>query len=198
MENCRKQPAEKTHPPIRMIVKEKTFNVRASEPMTRQSVQLIHSAEFIRKVILPYTQPLLAAIRETLIGNHLDASTKVEVKLPTPLSPTWVSRDFGPGIPLEQFREFYSLAGYSTKRNANSTIVDGKSVEVIGHKGIGRFAPLAVSNQFLVTNWNSGRKVTGQVFFDRTEAVCFDILSDTLSDEPTGVEIQFSLKVPLP
>jgi hypothetical protein len=178
-----------------MIVETLERDVRASAALVSQEITILASPDVVRSVILPYTDMPLAAVRETLIGNHLDASNYVEVQLPTRLDPTWVSRDFGPGIPYAQIHTHFSQAGYSTKTNTNTNrLIDGTTVDVMGCKGRGRFAPLGVTDQFLITNWSEGRRVIGQVYFDHRGMPKFDIISDVAdTTSPTGVEIRFAV-----
>ena len=85
-----------------------------------------------------YSNPALAVIRE-ISANALDANaeakseTRIEVKLPSSMSPNFSVRDFGGGLSEEDIFGLYSKYGKSTKRQANN---------YIGAFGIGKFAPL--------------------------------------------------------
>lgn len=178
-----------------MIVNKIDRDVTASPAAHRQAVTIKASPDMVRRVILPYTDYAFAAVRETVTGNHMDADTRIQLKLPTKLDPVWMSRDFGPGIPQAQFRDFYAMAGHSTKADTNVIrLADGSTVAVMGCKGVGRFAPLGISDQFMIRNINDGRVVIGQVYFSSDGHPVFDIISDQPApNEPTGVEISFAV-----
>lgn len=176
-----------------MIVQPIERNVQVSDAQHRQRATMLASPEMLRRAILPYSKLELAAVRETL-NNAADASTKLAIQVPTKLEPLVRIRDFGPGIPTSQVYNFYSVAGYSTKTQTNTTYdADGNAIHVMGCKGVGRFAPLAVTDQFTFHNYTEGRCIVGQVFIDREGYPTVDILDDSPSTEPTGVEISFAV-----
>jgi len=179
-----------------MQVPQLNRDVQVSPSVNRQQVTIKASADMVRRVILPYTNYALAAVRETVVGNAMDASTRVTLRMPTRFNPMWRSRDYGAGIPQQQMYTFYSMAGHSTKTTVNTQqLADGQTIAVMGCKGVGRFAPLGVTEQFLIRNFCEGREVVGQVYFDHEGHPVFDIISDQPSSEPTGVEISFAVDI---
>ena len=176
-----------------MIVQPINRNVQVSDAMQRTRATMLASPEMLRRAILPYTKLELAAVRET-INNAADSSTKLAIQIPTILEPVVRIRDYGPGIPVAQIYNFYSVAGYSTKTQTNvTTDENGNEIHVMGCKGVGRFAPLGVTEQFTFHNYVDGRCIVGQVFFDSEGYPTVDILDDSPSSEPSGVEISFAV-----
>lgn len=176
-----------------MIVQPINRNVQVSDAMQRTRATMLASPEMLRRAILPYTKLELAAVRET-INNAADSSTKLAIQIPTKLEPVVRIRDYGPGIPVAQIYNFYSVAGYSTKTQTNvTTDANGNEIHVMGCKGVGRFAPLGVTEQFTFHNYTAGRCIVGQVFFDSEGYPTVDILDDSESNEPSGVEISFAV-----
>ena len=174
-----------------MIVQPESRNVTASPVLQRTRASIIASPEAVRRFILPYTQNELAAVRETL-NNAADASTRIELQAPNMLEPTARIRDYGPGIPVAQMYEFFSVAGYSTKTQVNETVdANGNTIAVMGCKGVGRFAPLAIAESFMFRNWSEGRQIIGQVYFGPDGMPTVDIIANEASSDPTGVEITF-------
>lgn len=176
-----------------MIVNKEQRNLQVSEALQRQHVTVKASAEVVRRVILPYTKFALAAVRET-INNAADASSRLDIQAPNTLDPTFRLRDYGPGIPQTQMVTFYREAGYSTKTQTNVNVLeDGTEVQVMGCKGVGRFAPLGVTDEFIIRNFNNGECLTGRVYFNDEAMPTFDIIDRSPSDEPSGVEISFAI-----
>lgn len=176
-----------------MIVQPINRNVQVSDAMQRTRATMLASPEMLRRAILPYTKLELAAVRET-INNAADSSTNLAIQIPTKLEPVVRIRDYGPGIPAAQIYNFYSVAGYSTKTQVNTTHDEnGNEIHVMGCKGVGRFAPLGVTEQFTFHNYVDGRCIVGQVFFDSEGYPTVDILDDSPTGEPTGVEISFAV-----
>lgn len=176
-----------------MIVTKEHRNLQVSDAVQRQHVTIKASAEMVRRVILPYTKFELAAVRET-INNAADACNHLAIQAPNTLDPTFRLRDYGPGIPQQQMLNFYREAGYSTKTQTNINVLDdGTQVQVMGCKGVGRFAPLGVSDEFIIRNFQAGKCLTGRVYFDSEGMPTFDVIDTSDSTEPSGVEISFAV-----
>lgn len=99
-----------------------------------------------------YKFQLLAALRETLC-NAWDSHIASDIK-DTPIEVTIskdevIIRDYGAGIPVDQFYEIFGTFGRSTKQySTNET----------GGFGYGSKAPFAYTDVFYVTNYRDGKK----------------------------------------
>ena len=112
-----------------------------------------------------YSKPVLAVIRE-IVANGLDANSeanatrKVEVTVPSTMTPHFVVRDFGGGLSQEDVFGLYSKYGKSTKRSSNN---------YIGAFGIGKFAPLSYGSNFTVVSYYGGVKTSYNVFVNEDD-----------------------------
>ena len=136
-----------------------------------------------------YSNTTLAVIRE-ITANAVDAnleakaSRKVEIKLPTEMSPTFCVRDFGSGLSQEDVFGLYSKYGKSTKRTSNS---------YIGAFGIGKFAPLSYGDNFSVVSYHGGERKTYNVYVTETDDTKISLMEAVPSDYPTGLEVQVAV-----
>lgn len=137
-----------------------------------------------------YSDAILASIREYLTNafdSHVEANqTKpIQVSLPTSFRKSFVVKDFGIGLSIEDLQEIYSKYGASTKRDSN---------DVVGMLGLGCKAGLAYTNQFFVTGVRYGKKVVGLVTRDADGSSSIEVLSHEASDEPDGVTIEIPVQ----
>jgi len=136
-----------------------------------------------------YSNPMLAVIRE-ITANAIDANIeakakrRAEVKLPTPMNPTFNVRDFGSGLSQEDIFGLYSKYGKSTKRKSNS---------YIGAFGIGKFAPLSYGDNFSVVSYYGGERKTYNVFVNELDDTKISLMESIPSDYPTGLEVQVAI-----
>jgi len=128
-----------------------------------------------------------AVIRE-LSCNAWDAHVEAgnpqrpfEIALPTWLQKNFAIRDYGTGIPHAEFEEIYTNVGQSTKEDSN---------EVVGAFGLGSKTPFALTDTFLVENWNAGFKSTW-VCFKSAGYPQVSQLSIVPNDEPSGIKVSF-------
>lgn len=137
-----------------------------------------------------YSDPELAIIRE-YSTNALDAqiragvTTPIEVSTPNALSPFFKVKDNGIGMDADDIKNVYSQYGASTKRESD---------EFTGMLGLGCKAALTYTNQFTVNAVKDG--VRTQVVVSRSEdgSGVMEILSQTETDDPNGVEITVPVK----
>lgn len=137
-----------------------------------------------------YSDPELAIIRE-YSTNAWDAqvragvTTPIEVSTPNGLSHFIKIKDNGIGMDAEDIRNVYSQYGASTKRDSD---------EFTGMLGLGCKAALTYTNQFMVDAVKDG--IRTQVSVSRTEdgSGVMEILSETETDAPNGVEISVPVK----
>jgi hypothetical protein len=94
------------------------------------------------------------SITREIWSNAYDAHAMVgkqdvpfEVTFPTPLTPTFVCRDFGPGIAHEDMEGFYTVLGHSTKEGTN---------KAVGKWGVGRMSPMSYTDTFSVVSRHKG------------------------------------------
>jgi len=149
---------------------------------------MTNSAKIIDMVINKmYTNKSGAIIRE-LSCNAWDAhvekgNTEVpfEIHLPTWLQKTFMLRDYGTGIPHDQFEFIYTNIGGSTKENSN---------DYIGAMGLGSKSAFAMVDSFTVENWRDGFKSTWLCFKDAGSPQV-TMLAKEASDEPSGLKVSF-------
>ncbi len=136
-----------------------------------------------------YSKPVLAVIRE-IVANGLDAnseanaSRRVEVTVPSTMTPHFVVRDFGGGLSQEDVFGLYSKYGKSTKRSSNN---------YIGAFGIGKFAPLSYGSNFTVVSYYGGLKTSYNVFVNEDDDTKIVKLHEEPSDEPTGLSVEVAV-----
>lgn len=137
-----------------------------------------------------YSDPELAIIRE-YSTNALDAQKRagvtspIEVTTPNGLTPYFKVKDNGIGMDATDIKEIYSQYGASTKRDSD---------EFTGMLGLGCKAALTYTNQFIVIAVKDG--IRTQVAVSRTEdgSGVMEILAETETDDPNGVEISVPVK----
>jgi len=143
-----------------------------------------------------YTHKERAVLRELSCNAHdaqIDAielglrTTYVpfKVHLPTTLEPFLVVRDYGTGLDDTGVRTVFAGIGISTKRDSN---------KVIGCYGIGSLSPYSLTDQFTVTSYHGGRKRVYSCYRDTLRKPVVALLTDTESDEASGLEVQVSVE----
>lgn len=132
-----------------------------------------------------YSDPVLAVIRE-YSTNALDAhrasgqTRPIEVTLPSAFSPSFVVKDYGIGMSVDDIQKIYSQYGASTKRETN---------DQTGMLGLGSKAALSYSPSFSVTAIQAGVKTVALVSRSDETFGVVNILDTLSTDEPDGVEI---------
>lgn len=132
-----------------------------------------------------YSDEELACIREystNAIDAQFDAgvTTPIEVTTPSTLSPFLRIKDNGVGMDKATIRDIYSQYGKSTKR---------EQVETNGSMGIGGKAALAYTSQFSVVGIKDGVKTTVSVSRREDGSGVMQVIDESATDEPNGVEI---------
>lgn len=144
-----------------------------------------------------YSRPAQAVLREYL-SNAIDAHKAKGGKLPAiqitlPETNTrnpygsskLIIRDFGKGMNEEEFGSILSRYGASTKRDSNA---------MIGGFGLGAKSGFAVSDEFFMTSYQSGRGLRVRIFKDALNQGYIDVIDRFTSNEPDGVMVE----VPIP
>jgi hypothetical protein len=138
-----------------------------------------------------YSDKKLAPIREYSC-NAYDANVEngkkdvpIKVTLPTTLFPEWKVRDYGKGVSYEDMKNIFCSYGESTKRNSN---------DFIGQLGIGSKSGFAYGDNFLVTSYMDGKKITYNCVLDKSGVGALLHLTTEDSNEPSGLEITIPVK----
>lgn len=138
-----------------------------------------------------YTDKILAVLRE-YSTNAWDAHQSVgkgdlpiDVTLPTPMEPTLVIRDYGPGMSEEEIFNIYTQYGESTKRGTN---------DENGMLGIGAKSGFAYSDTFTVTSWNGGTRRVYIAVLDESDVGEIQLVHEEPCGDETGVEIKVPVR----
>ena len=138
-----------------------------------------------------YTDLILAPIREVsanAVDAHVEcgkANVPIKVTLPTQLDSFLRIRDYGTGLSDEKIAELYSGYGDSGKRNSNETI---------GGFGIGKFAPLAYGDSFIINSYQNGVVSSWNSYIDASNRGAMSKMGVAPSTEPDGLEIVMPVK----
>lgn len=136
-----------------------------------------------------YANKVKAIIRE-LSCNAVDSHTAAgnpapfEVHLPNALEPHFSIRDFGTGLNHEQVTSIYTTYFESTKTNSN---------DYIGALGLGSKSPFSYTDNFTVTAIKDGVKGVYTAFINGEGVPSIALMTSENTDEPSGVEIKFSV-----
>lgn len=147
-----------------------------------------------------YSDKVGAVLRE--IGcNAMDAhimggcpDKPFQVKLPTPLDPSFYVKDWGPGLDDKELRELYTTYGWSSKQNND---------DVTGAFGLGSKSPFAYTLQnedssdgFTVESAKNGVKRIYTCYIDDNGAPAISRLYEGPADAdwPHGVKVTFPVQ----
>lgn len=139
-----------------------------------------------------YADRLLAAIREPST-NARDAQLAagkgdepIVVDLPTSLRPLLSIRDHGTGMSADDIREVFSAYGASTKRDTD---------DYNGMLGLGCKAPLAYTDQFVVTSTKDGERIVVSVARAEDGTGAMTVLpGGGVTNDPNGTQIDIPIK----
>jgi len=138
-----------------------------------------------------YSYKELAVVRE-YVCNARDAHAykgnldqPFTITAPTIIDPIFRVRDYGDGLTEERFEEIFINIASSDKRESDVTD---------GCYGIGAKSAFCYSNEFMVTVWNSGYKTMNLAHMSKKKELNWIQVSREKSDEPSGVEIEVSVK----
>lgn len=138
-----------------------------------------------------YTDVVKAIIRElstNAVDAHLDAGTSdlpFDIHLPNIAEPYFSIRDYGTGLSIPQIKGIYSTYLKSTKTDTNTAI---------GGLGIGSKSPFAYTDNFTITSYHNGHVYIFSTFKDDNGIPSLAQLHEGVSDQPNGLEIQFSVE----
>jgi hypothetical protein len=137
-----------------------------------------------------YANKIRAIIRE-LSCNAVDshtaagkADTPFDVHLPNTLEPWFSIRDYGTGLSHDQVTQIYTTYFESTKTDSN---------DYIGALGLGSKSPFSYTDNFTVTAIKGGTKGIYTAFINEAGVPSIALMMNEATDEPTGVEVKFSV-----
>ena len=137
-----------------------------------------------------YANKIRAIIRElscNAYDSHVAAGKTdmpFDVHLPSTLEPYFSIRDYGIGLNHDQVTNIFTTFFESTKTDSN---------EFVGALGLGSKSPFSYTNNFTVTAIKDGHKGIYTAFVDDEGIPSIALMMEEDSDEPTGVEIKFSV-----
>jgi len=137
-----------------------------------------------------YANKVRAIVRElscNAVDSHAAAGkheTPFDVHLPNQLEPWFAIRDYGTGLSHEQVTQIYTTYFESTKTNSN---------EFIGALGLGSKSPFSYTDNFTVTAIQNGVKGIYSAFINDAGVPSIAKMMTETTDEPTGVEVKFSV-----
>lgn len=139
-----------------------------------------------------YTNKLRVVIQE-YASNGRDAhraagiaNRPIEIKLPTPMDPSLVIRDFGAGISPEKIRDVFVKFGTSDKRN---------DACLTGGFGIGAKCGLAYTESFMVTTIAGGLKYIYLAHIESSGMSALSLIDESVVDDTVEPGTAISIKV---
>ena len=138
-----------------------------------------------------YANPIRTLTQEYLCNgrdSHRDAGNSdvpLKVTLPTRLEPNLKIRDYGTGLSPDRVKDVFVLYGSSTKRKDNVQT---------GGFGIGAKSAWAYTDSFIITSFYDGKSKTYIAHTGKNSNGMLELINETDSDEPNGVEVQIPVK----
>ena len=137
-----------------------------------------------------YANKIRAIIRElscNAVDSHVASGRSdvpFDVHLPNQLEPWFSIRDYGTGLNHEQVTSIYTTYFESTKTGSN---------DFIGALGLGSKSPFSYTDNFTVTAIKDGKKGIYSAFINNEGVPSIALMMTEDTDEPTGVEVKFSV-----
>ena len=137
-----------------------------------------------------YANKIRAIVRElscNAVDSHVAAGksdTPFDVHLPNTLEPWFAIRDYGTGLSHEQVTNIYTTYFESTKTGSN---------DFIGALGLGSKSPFSYTDNFTVTAVKDGKKGIYTAFINEAGVPSIALMMTEDTDEPSGVEVKFSV-----
>lgn len=137
-----------------------------------------------------YANKIRAIVREigcNAVDSHAAAGrpdVPFDVHLPSMLEPYFYIRDYGTGLSHDDVTKIYTTYFESTKTDSN---------DYIGALGLGSKSPFSYTDNFTVTAIKNGRKGIYSAFISDTGFPSIMLMSEHETDEPSGVEVRFSV-----
>ena len=137
-----------------------------------------------------YANKIRAIVRElscNAVDSHAAAGKQdvpFDVHLPNQLEPHFSIRDYGVGLSHDQVTQIYTTYFESTKTNSN---------EFIGALGLGSKSPFSYTDNFTVTAIKDGVRGIYSAFINEQGVPSIALMMQEKTDEPSGVEVKFSV-----
>lgn len=137
-----------------------------------------------------YANKVRAIVRElscNAYDSHIaagKAETPFDVHLPNQLEPWFSVRDYGVGLDHDQVTNIFTTFFESTKTDSN---------DFVGALGLGSKSPFSYTDNFTVTAIKNGHKGIYSAFINEQGVPSIARMFDEATDEPTGVEVKFSV-----
>ena len=159
---------------------------------TQFTVNLANRAHIMGILSGLYADPIKAVIRELSVNateSHKASGNgdPIKVTFPSQTGPSFIIRDQGLGLTLAEFEKL--MASYGSSGEYKST-----SNEYTGGFGLGCKAPAAYTDQWTITCTKGGTRWTLACFKDEFGVPAFDVLDESETDDPNGVEIKIPVK----
>lgn len=138
-----------------------------------------------------YSNKIKAIIRElscNAYDSHIENGYKdkpFQVHLPNKFNPLFLIRDYGVGLSPRELETLYTTYFQSTKNNSN---------DLVGCLGLGSKSPFSYTDNFTVTSWKNNQKHIYSCYLDEYSEPNIAHIKSIKSDEPSGVQIEFSVK----
>jgi hypothetical protein len=173
-----------------------------------------------------YTRKALAVLRE-YSSNGWDAhrmyglaDVPLKITLPTSMRPTFICRDFGPGMSQDDVLYTYTQYGASTKRGADPDCPDCAEIDgiasagpgassgayceacrvaeevanrAVGALGIGSKSAFCMGDSFTVTSWHKGVKSVYVAALDKSNKGTMSLLHREDCGDDSGIEIKVAI-----
>lgn len=146
------------------------------------SFQILSSGIYANKI-----QAIIREISCNAYDSHVEAGKKdipFDVHLPTTLEPYFSIRDYGTGLTHQQVFDVYTTYFESTKTDSN---------DYVGALGLGSKSPFSYTDNFSITAIRDGKKGIYSAFINEHGFPSVVRMSSSDTDEPSGVELKFSV-----
>ncbi len=138
-----------------------------------------------------YSDKILAVVRELACNaydSHVAAGTPklpIEIKLPTPLNPTFHVKDFGLGLSHEDVIDLYTTYFESSKSDSN---------DFIGALGLGSKSPFSYVTNFTVESRHNGMKRLYSMFLNEDSIPAVSLLGEEKTRDANGLTVALAVK----
>ena len=127
-----------------------------------------------------YARPAFSSLREVLQNAKDSGTDRIDVRLPTELSPELEVRDFGRGMNEEDMRLLLKRVGASSKRG---------DVAMAGQLGIGSISPMSIADAMTIRSYKNGEMTTLVAWKSDSGDIRLSITPGVDSSEPTGTKV---------
>ena len=171
------------------MIASNTQTIERTGNMTGDVVEMriaAHAAKKLMQQLTAMYEDSEAAVVREVASNALDAhlaagvTKPIEVRLPQGFNTNLEIQDFGIGMSVDTIHEIYSAYGASTKDQDNTQV---------GAFGMGCKAPLAYTDQFVVTSIKDGTRIQVVVSRNADGGGSMTIVDTRSTDEGNGTTV---------